>query len=165
MKTCHNSLCMNPVFSHGYCTNHQFLRTDSKYIDKQKDKRLRQYYPVKKIVRNIDFGFKSELEMFEFIWDALPRICCVTGENLDQFYGTDLWFSCFSHILPKGKFPLFKLNPENIRLVFPDFHYFIHHGIYQNRTKHPTWDFDYWDELVQQMKSEYLKFQKQNLLI
>jgi hypothetical protein len=161
MRTCHNSLCMNPVFSHGYCKNHQYLRTDSKYIDKQKDKRLRQYYPVKKIIRNINFGFGNELEMFHQIWNERSHVCQFTGENLDD---TGLWINCFAHILPKGKFPLFKFNPENVRLVYPEFHRIIDRGTKADRLKHPTWDFKFWDELVQEMKTEYIKFQKQNLL-
>lgn len=164
MKTCHNSLCLNPVFSNGYCQNHQFLRTDSKYIDKQKDKRLRQYYPVKKIGKNASFGYSSERSMFDDIWDTRSHTCQFTGESLDRFYGTDFWYWCFLHVLPKGRFPLFKLNSENIRLGFPDFHTIIDQGTDADRLKHPTWDFDFWDELVQQMKSEYIKFMKQNLL-
>jgi hypothetical protein len=164
MKACHQSTCMNPVFSHGYCTNHQYLRTDSKYIDKQKDKRLRQYYPIKKIVRDIDFEFRNELDMFNQIWDIRPHKCEFTGESLDQFYGTDLWYSCFLHVLPKGRFPLFKLNAENVRLGFPDFHWIVDKGTKADRLDHPTWDFTFWDELVQEMKEKYIKFKKDNLL-
>ena len=162
MKACHHSTCMNPVFSHGYCTNHQYLRTDSKYIDKRKDKRLRQYYPVKKVSKNPSFGFEGELEMFHQIWGERPHKCIFTGEDLNQFYYTDFWYNCFAHILPKGKFPLFKLNPENVRLVYPEFHSIVDQGTKADRLKHPEWDWTYWDELTQQLKAQYLKFMKGN---
>jgi hypothetical protein len=166
MKACHHSTCLNPVFSNGYCKNHQYLRTDSKYINKVKNKQLRQYYPVKKIVRNINFGFRNESEMFHKIWDERSHICQFTGENLEQFlYRSDgMWFSCFAHILPKGRFPLFKLNSENVRLVYPGFHTIVDQGTKADRLKHPNWDFKLWDDLTYQMKNEYIKFQKDNLL-
>ena len=164
MKACYHSTCMNPVFSNGYCTNHQYLRTDSKYLKKQAERKYKQFHPVKAIVRNINFGFKGEAEMFEKIWDERKHICEFTGENLDQFYETPFWYSCFAHILPKGRFPLFKLNAKNIRLVYPEFHTIIDQGTKADRLKHPEWDFKFWDELVYQMKNEYLKFQKENHL-
>jgi hypothetical protein len=164
MKPCHNAICMNPVFSHGYCKNHQYLRTDSKYIDKQKDKRLRQYYPVKKVTRGMNFGFKNEGYLFMSIWEDRPHICQFTGESLEQFYDTDFWPNCFLHILPKGKFPLFKLNPENIILGLPEFHRIVDAGTKADRLKHPAWDWIYWDELVIKLKEEYSVFLKRNLL-
>jgi hypothetical protein len=164
MKACHHSTCMNPVFSNGYCQNHQYLRTDSKYLKKQAEKKYKQFHPVKAVVRNINFGFKGELEMFHEIWNERNHTCEFTGENLELIYATEWWVSCFAHILPKGRFPLFKLNKENIRLVYPEFHTIVDQGTKADRLKHPTWDFTYWDELVQMMKAEYIKFQKQNLL-
>ena len=164
MGTCHNSTCTNPIFSHGFCKYHQNLRTDSKYLQKKAEQLSRKFHPVKKIVRNINFGFRNEVDMFHTIWNERRHVCEFTGESLEQFYGTDLWYSCFAHILPKGKFPLFKLNADNIRLVFPDFHTTIDQGTQKDRLKHPDWDFKHWDELVQKMKNEYVKFQKDNLL-
>jgi hypothetical protein len=102
--------------------------------------------------------------MYDYIWDSRRHVCEFTSKNLDQFKGTDLWFSCFAHILPKGKFPLFRLNEENVRLVYPMFHTIIDQGIKADREKHPDWDFRYWNELFQSMKESYMKFKKDNLL-
>jgi len=165
MKACHHSTCMNPVFSNGYCKNHQYLRTDSKYLSKLAERKFKQFHPEKKIIRNINFGFKGESDMFYKIWDERSHVCQFTGENLEWLFGSNLWFSCFAHLLPKGKFPLFKLNAENVRIVLPEFHTIVDQGIDKDRLKHPEWDFKAWDELVYQMKSEYIKFQKQNQLI
>lgn len=103
--------------------------------------------------------------MFHEIWNERSHVCEFTGESLDQFYGTDLWVNCFLHILPKGRFPLFKLYKNNIRLGYPEFHTIVDQGTKADREKHPEWDFQFWDELVQQMKSEYIKFMKDNLLL
>ena len=164
MKACHHSTCMNPVFSNGFCKNHQYLRTDSKYLKKQAERMYRKFHPVKAVVKNTNFGVKGEAEIFNKIWDERSHVCEFTGEGLDQFIDTPFYFSCFAHILPKGRFPLFKLNPENIRLVYPKFHTIVDQGTKADREKHPEWDFKYWDELIYQMKSEYMKFQKDNLL-
>lgn len=164
MKACQAPNCISPVFSNHYCQRHQRLRTDEKYLRKQKEKLQKKFHPVKKIVRNINFGFKGELDMFNYIWETRPHVCEFTGERLEQFHGTDLWYSCFLHVLPKGKFPLFKLNSENVRLGFPAFHTIIDQGTEADRAKHPEWDFRHWDELHQEMKEEYIAFKKENLI-
>ena len=164
MRACHHSTCMNPIFSNGYCKNHQYLRTDSKYIRKQAERKFKQFHLIKKVTRDLNFGFTGEADMFEKIWWNRKHVCEFTGENLERFYGTDLFYSCFMHILPKGRFPLFKLNAENVRLGFPEFHTIVDQGTKADREKHPEWDFNFWDELVQEMKQKYIKFQKDNLL-
>jgi len=155
---------MDPVFSHGYCKNHQYLRTDSSYLQKQKIAKEKRFHPAKKITRDMNFGFKNELEMFMNIWHDRSHICEFTGNNLEKYRGTHLFFSCFLHILPKGKFPLFKLNAENVVLGDPEFHRIVDAGTKADRLKHPLWDFDRWDKLVYQMKEKYIQFKKDNLL-
>ena len=165
MKICKHNTCSYPVFSHLYCSSHQYLRTDSGYLKKQAAAKEKRYHPVKKVTRDLNFGFKGELDMFEHIWDEYPfHTCEFTGESLDKFYGTDLWYNCFMHILPKGRFPLFKLYAKNIRLGYPMFHTIVDQGTKEDRLDHPTWDFNTWDRLVQKMKEEYIKFKKENLL-
>jgi thymidylate synthase ThyX len=164
MKACEHPTCSYPVFSHRFCGAHQKLRTDEKYLKAQRKAQEKRYSSRKKIVRDMSFGFKGEAEMFESIWQDRLHVCEFTGERLDKFYGTDLWFSCFMHILPKGQFPLWRLNPENVRLGAPDFHTILHNGTMADRLKHPSWAFNRWDKLVQEMKGEYLQFKKDNLI-
>jgi hypothetical protein len=46
----------------------------------------------------------------------------------------------------------------------PEFHRIVDAGTKADRLKHPEWDFTFFDELQQQLKAQYLKFMKENLL-
>ena len=164
MKTCKQLTCTYPIWSHEFCKNHQHLRIDSSYLKKQALAKEKRFHPVKKATRNLTFGFKGELDMFNHIWEERSHICEFTGEDLERFYGTDLWFSCFLHVLPKGRFPLFKLNSMNVRLGFPLFHQVVDSGTEEDRLLYPQWNFKKWDKLTQEMKEEYLQFKRDNLL-
>ena len=83
---------------------------------------------------------------------------------MNNFYNTAWWWSCFAHILPKSKYPYFKLNPKNVRVVFPEFHKIVDQGTMLDRVNHPSWRFELWDREKEQMKIEYNLFKKQNLL-
>lgn len=87
----------------GYCLFHSRLGIDSEHdlVDK--------FNPQ---------GFKSEIELFEHVWKD-NKVCFVTGNKLEKYYGTDLWISCFAHILrkAKGHYPEFKLYTNNIVLL------------------------------------------------
>jgi len=65
--------------------------------------------------------FKNQMQMFLQIWDNRPHISELTGEPLLP-YGNYRWHHQFLHILPKGSYPYYKLNPENILLGLPDEH-------------------------------------------
>lgn len=58
----------------------------------------------------------GELEVFKMIWEERPHICQVSGRQLtkDTVH--------FSHILPKGAFPRYRLLKENIWLVHHEIH-------------------------------------------
>ena len=58
----------------------------------------------------------GELKLFLKIYAERKGICEVTGEYL-QFNP-----SCFAHILAKGPYPGFRLNPDNIIMVKEDIH-------------------------------------------
>lgn len=169
MRACEANNCGYPVFGtdkntgKGYCQRHQWMRTDKKP--------LKHYETFKS--RNsgskLDFGFENQLSLFDWLWEnakdknGIVR-CPYTGERLNRFYGTELWFHCFAHILPKGKYTYFKLNPKNIAVVFPDFHHIVDQGTSLDRANHPTWRFAEWDARREELKIEYELFKKQNLL-
>lgn len=107
------------------------------------------------------FGFKSELELMFYLWRNYPRdkegrmFCEFTGMRIDMFENSNRFINCFSHILPKGLYPMYKLNPNNIRIVHPDFHYATEFFTEDERRRHPDWDFDKWWSLVSEMKELY----------
>jgi hypothetical protein len=162
MKTCKHPSCSYPVFGKGYCKSHQYLR-----IDKKPKKILAR--TEKKPFHKIDWGFTSQIDLFSALWDANYNengfiICKYTGEKLNKYFNTEQLLSCCAHLLNKKNWPLFKYNPENIRIVFPEFHRIVDQGTMEDRKAHPDWNFDLWDKEVLDMKEKYLTFKKQNLL-
>ncbi len=179
MKKCIVPECFSPIFSHGYCQRHQWRRSDEKYLKSQARQRENRkakirgpkvtQYPLKSSECYSGFGFESQIEMFKTLWDNASDkqgnvMCSFTGERLNKFYGTDVWYSCFSHVLPKGKYTYFRLNPENIRIVLPDFHKIIDQGTIKDREGHPEWKWKEWDVLVLRMKLKYIEYKRKNLL-
>lgn len=167
MRTCQYKNCTYPVFGTdketniGYFKSHQYLRTDRK----PKKPAFRSSKPKK----TFDFGFETQIDLFTWCWHEAKNkegevICKYTGEKLNKYYNTDQSLSCFAHVLPKGKYTYFRLNPKNIRVVSPDFHHVVDQGTLLDRINHPTWNFELWDNEVEQLKIEYQVFKKTNLL-
>ena len=167
MRTCEYKNCTYPVFGTdkntniGYCRSHQGHRTDKK----AKKPAFRSSKPKK----TFDFGFESQIDLFAWLWNDAKNekgeiFCKYTGEKLNKYYNTDQSLSCFAHLLPKGKYTYFRLNPKNIRVVSPIFHRVIDQGTYLDRINHPSWNFSLWDQEVEEMKVQYQLFKKQNLL-
>lgn len=65
--------------------------------------------------------FKNQIEMFKWIWENRPHVSEVSGEPL-LYPGHRQWHWQFAHILNKGSYPLWKLNPDNIMLLLPEEH-------------------------------------------
>jgi hypothetical protein len=177
MKTCSFHTCINPVFGtdkntrKGYCKKHQYLRTDKK--DKKTDRTGKRIMRTKrspsKNTYTPRFPFESQPDLFAYLWRKAKTFhgevyCKYTGEKLNDYFGTDLWLSCFAHILSKKNYPYFKLNPDNVEVVLPEFHRIIDQGTYHDRDKHPKWKWDDWDRKAGQLKAEYIIFKKENLL-
>ena len=168
MRTCSVDNCNYSVFGtdkktgKGYCKFHQSKRTDKKAT-------VRTFKPIAKRSKKTPFhkigwGFISQVDLFQKLWNSSAKhVCPYTGEILD-YIPMDRRICCFAHVLPKGRYPLFKLNPENIRIVFPDFHHAVDQGTSEDRKKHPDWRFDLWNQDVQTMKEKYQEFKNENLL-
>lgn len=111
------------------------------------------------------WGFKSQVELFEYIWIRDGGVCRITGVPLDQFYHSDLRYNCCAHILPKGRYTYFRLNPSNVLLIHPNLHFAIDHGSSDYKHKYFSKEsFDKWDEIVEYKKIEYEHFKHENLL-
>jgi len=152
MKTCNYKGCKRPQWSNktGLCQIH----TPKKRL---KGKSILRKSAIKKRKRidttDTSFGFTSQKEMFEDIWIQTSgtkgdMYSTISGIKLTELYGTDMWYSCFAHILDKGKYPRYKLNPENIMLVTPYEHFLIDQGTNKLRKeyekkKHCSFDIFY----------------------
>lgn len=168
-KTC-NCGCGRPVFSHGYAKYCQWKRTDDK-----KPKKL-QYHAFKCKGRSLalesalNFGFEDQLSMFQTLWENARNekgevYCMFTGEKLNFWAAQESWYYClFAHVLPKKNYPYFKLNPDNICIVHPEFHRIVDQGTTKDREAHPDWKWDEWDALVIETKQKYIEFKRKNLL-
>jgi 5-methylcytosine-specific restriction endonuclease McrA len=72
--------------------------------------------------------------------------------------GCNFFWSQFAHVLPKDRYPKFKLKLENIVLLTPAEHRMYDHGTEKERKKHPECDWRKLDALKQQLKREYRGF-------
>lgn len=64
---------------------------------------------------------KSQKELFEYVWKTRGHVSEVSGKPLHP-KGHSQWHWQFAHILSKGAYPAFKLNPINIMLMLPEEH-------------------------------------------
>ena len=65
--------------------------------------------------------FKSQIELFNYIWEIRSHKSQLSGLPLFP-KGHDQWHWQFLHVLPKGTYPKWKLNPDNILLGLPSEH-------------------------------------------
>jgi hypothetical protein len=141
MKLCKKDGCSNPVFSHLYCRNHQYLRTDDK-----KPKGLNKYREP-----------TGEAEIFEEIWNERPHKSEISGRDVGCF--EDFMFpNLFAHVLPKGKYPKFRLRKDNIMILNPREHLLIDMGTQAQRDayeKENNCSFRVFYERQEQLKQEY----------
>jgi len=176
MKKCSKDGCHHNVFGGGYCKAHQYLRKDNPINDALTSHKTfssrRQYIAQKKKDSGSTslkqclkegFGFKSQREMFDWIWGDREHKCVVSGRDLDKVPKKQFHWM-FAHILPKGLYTYFKLNPDNIMLLHPDIHVLVDNWTGDMADKHPEFDFDKFFSAVDQMKAEYDRFKINNML-
>lgn len=89
---------------------------------------------LKPPVEKKPFKVSGELALFQSIWQTRPHICAVTGEKLGEF---NPWF--FSHILPKGMYPKFRLYEKNIVLKSAEMHHKWETSAHSDLEKDPRW--------------------------
>jgi hypothetical protein len=172
MKKCDVVNCFYPVFGTDkntkkkYCKKHQFLRTDiiknikKKTVDQRNDALI-------KTITNFDpfqWGFKDELSLFNYIWDNRNHISEISGKPL---YGGNLYLALFLHVLPKGKYPLYRYNPNNIILAKPIEHVLIDQGSSSARRKYtlenPSADFSIFYNKKIELEQEYKLILKEKM--
>lgn len=89
--------------------------------------------------------FKNQKELFDWIWENRPHVSELSGEPLLPKWN-QMWYFQFLHILPKGTYPAYKLNPNNILLGLPEEHI--------NQESNPIFRTKY-DELKQKYYKEF----------
>jgi hypothetical protein len=64
---------------------------------------------------------KNQKELFDYIWSVRPHVSELSGKPLLPV-GNMRWHHQFLHVLGKGTYPKWRLNPENIMLALPEEH-------------------------------------------
>lgn len=59
--------------------------------------------------------FENQREMFLYIWENREHVSQISGKQLLNINNPQ-WHWQFLHVLPKGTYPKYKLNPDNIIL-------------------------------------------------
>jgi len=65
--------------------------------------------------------FKNQKEMFLAIWEEREHVSEISGKPLLNINHSK-WSWQFLHVLSKGAYPSYKLNPDNILLGTPEEH-------------------------------------------
>jgi hypothetical protein len=141
--------------------------SDAPYIDSnvpyQKNKKSSENSSVS-VSTNMFEEYKTQKDMFIDLWFNLcvmgDKRSELSGRKLSHFYNTDMWYSCFAHILRKGKYTYFKLYSKNILIVHPEEHHLIDNGTklqkIQYEKKHNC-SFDVFYQKQEYLLSEYNK--------
>ena len=63
----------------------------------------------------------SEKDIFMEVWAERPHFSFLSNRPIKYFA-----YSNFAHVLPKSKYPKYRLRKENIVLLLPEEHYMEH---------------------------------------
>ena len=67
-------------------------------------------------------NFKNQKELFNWIWNNRDHVSEVSGLPLIEDKNHFQFYWQFAHVLGKGPYPSYKLNPDNIMLMLPGEH-------------------------------------------
>lgn len=102
--------------------------------------------------------------MFLDVWNRSIKKSLISGRDLSYLeVGSTLWRSCMAHILPKGKWPKYRLYSNNICICHYEEHSLIDQGTEDQRHKYKEeWeakgyvvDFSIFYELQEKLKKFY----------
>lgn len=123
-KTCLQTDCSNPIFSHGYCKYHQ--RNRPKQTKTTKDRGLfKRDEPSKN-----NGNFELDKLFYNSIWDSREHKCF----NCESQLPSEPLTLYFHHILPKRNYPELRHTDWNIVILCPDCHSSFE--MYPNERKH-----------------------------
>jgi len=80
-----------------------------------------------------DWKFKTEKEMFEYLWATWPHKSFLSGKVIREAKPEN-----FAHVLPKAlnRYPKYRLNPNNIIFLTREEHFLFDHGNSGQREKY-----------------------------
>lgn len=84
----------------------------------------------------------------------------LTGRQVKERPGSLLFVNCFAHVLPKGSYTHYKMNPENIVILSPEEHHLFDFGSEEQRQKYAEVNKCDWSglyELRDRLKEKYPK--------
>ena len=153
-KVCNYNDCSYPVFGGGYCRNHQWNR-------ERKPKKFKPFSPIKRSPIRYSKEPTGEAVLFNTIWNTRNKKSYLSGKKLDKYYGTDLFFNLFAHLLSKAqnRYPKYKLNEKNIVLLTPAEHLLLDQGTEDARSKYGKENKCAWEKvytLRRELEREYV---------
>lgn len=118
---------LSPSGSHGYCWKH-FMEKDKTKKKTEVDK----YNP---------HGFKTQIQLFNYVHDTRKkkgkRVSEISERKLGHIQkGSTLWRCTMMHVLPKGKYKMLKLHPDNMMLGHPEEHTLLDQGTEEQRIEY-----------------------------
>jgi hypothetical protein len=99
----------------------------------------------------------GERALFESLWETRTKVSYLSGKDLSRTPDF-LMLNIFAHVLPKGKYPKYRLNAENIIFLDPDEHYLLDFGTEDQREKYAKENNCSWEDiyrLAEKLKKEY----------
>lgn len=114
-----------------------------------------------------EYKVYGQNDMFIELWNASNKKSVISGRDLSNLeVDSNLWRCCFAHVLPKGKYPLYRLNKNNVLIVAPEEHSLLDQGTVEQREKYKQkwfskgyevkWEVFY--DLKEELKKKYPEF-------
>lgn len=100
----------------------------------------------KKVYRMPKSKPTGERILFQTIWNTRERVSFLTGQKLDTV-PIFLFYNMFAHVLPKGLYPKFRLNENNIILLTPREHHLLDFGTEDQRSSYAEKHNCSWDKV------------------
>ncbi len=75
---------------------------------------------------------ESQVELFAYCWENKPHRCYVTDQKLDRWINTPFAWSMFAHVLRKSAYPEWRLEPNNIVLLSPNYEDYSVHRLFDD---------------------------------
>jgi len=96
----------------------------------------------------------GELEVFRILFQQRKQVCFLTGESLSKYKDSKMFHHLFHHVLPKGLYAKFRLNPKNIVMLKPN----VHHDVENMAHSDLLIKYENYDKLLSlkvKLKQEY----------